>query len=117
LIALFGLWLHENIRWIQERHETLEIISEFSDIVRDGNNNVPPSAPWAIRLLGEPGITEIWIHPPFDMATASGEAAVSWGSRDARDAAAKRAERLFPEARIVRDWRPLGGTASGGGFF
>jgi len=82
------LWLRENMRWIQKRHEMIET-PELAEVVRDGNH--APSVPWSIRVLGEPGIAEIWIDP-----TSEGD----------RDALAKRAERLFPEAKIVRGFQP-----------
>ena len=98
LVALFGLWLRQNMHWIEQRHEMLKILPEFAEIVRDGKNNAPPPAPWSIRLLGESGIAEIWIH---EMSTGNADGAV------------KMSKRLFPEAKVVVGYPP----GSGGGFF
>jgi len=89
LLCVFLGWLGVQFRWIHDRNEAFKWVPDASDSSGYLMGFEGSSAPWSVRLLGEPGFGEIWVR--VDDVEHPTE----------RDQAAKRAvEVLFPEAYV-----------------
>ena len=81
LVAIFGVWLGVQVKWIRDRHEAVDRL-RFG--MEDGG-----SAPWSLRIFGGPGYKSVAIvvndpdHPTADQQRTKREV-----------------ERLFPEAEV-----------------
>ena len=75
VLTVFGIWLGVQVKWIKDRRDFLRGNVRFS---------APGTAlaPWAIRVLGEPGYAQVWIGP-YDPDVDQSQA---------------KARKLFPEA-------------------
>jgi|SRR6185295_5946962 len=67
LVTLVGAlcWLGVQMKWIRDRHEAIQWAVRnhlrvgtvrVPTVDGGGDGDEPPSAPWSIRILGEPGI-------------------------------------------------------------
>ena len=84
LITAFGCWLAVQVKWLRDRREAPKNLGIV--VIAKGR-----SAPWSLRLLGEEGVSTLWVverdDDPFERR------AHVWS--------------LFPEAEIaiVPAWR------------
>lgn len=92
VMSVGGCWLGYSIDWINKRHAYLahpEVIREYNDTppstVNRWGNTWPINAPRGLWLLGERGLVSVWLPPEF------------WSQERQAEA-----ERLFPEALILR---------------
>jgi len=108
LCAFLG-WLGVQVKWIHDRHESFRGPNgHLIGVDANDSNTAPPS----IRLLGEPGFSQIFVFvADKELSTV-------------QDRIAKRnAELLFPEAEIVCTDEPIGfslvplSKLHGSGFF
>ena len=114
LLAVAGIYLAVQIKWIRDRHAFLTQLERsrcglaYSEM---GGAAYSPDqqAPWPIRLLGEYGIGFIVFFRPneplnFREGAAFGKriSANNYLDGEVRRQAVERARRLFPEAGVNR---------------
>jgi hypothetical protein len=97
LVALVAIWLGYHLNWIRQRHAARAWVkgqAEYFDDVPVQQGAFPGAhAPWRIRMLGEDGVTSIWVVV----------------RKEAVDPEQQRLEGLFPEAKV-------GVYTTGGGY-
>src|SRR6266702_5950070 len=84
VMTLFGCWLGYQLSWIRQRHALLspqQVYGCGTVTVYQGGT----SAPWSIRVFGEPGYGELIVEVD-DCSDA--------------DDTKRRVEMLFPEAKV-----------------
>jgi len=101
VVTVLGCGLGYQLNWIRERHRVLD---KFNLIEGNGLrvecwrsvdmtgtfSSLARSAPLSLRVLGEPGVGDIRIEAPPDIAHAE----------------ERHVRKLFPEARISVSYRP-----------
>jgi hypothetical protein len=117
MVAIFGTslgWLAVQVKWIRDRHRVFQLASGVSEtelVGFEGN-----SAPWSIRLFGEPGFSEVWVmvddeeHPTERDQAIKRNAEVQFPEADIRYSA----ERFLASPKFQP---PTGRMHGGGGFF
>jgi len=81
LLGIFLGWLGAQAKWIRDRHEafTHHFPNQISSWTSD---NPDPQAPWRIGVLGEPGVSLLWLDPSLEPSER------------------ERLQELFPEALV-----------------
>lgn len=92
VVTLIACWLGYAMNWKQRRQAFREqsgVSYEFNStppsVINRWNNRLPVFAPVGLWLLGERGVVSVWLSPN------------AWSAEAQADA-----ERLFPEARIMK---------------
>src|SRR6185295_4096295 len=105
LVAVLGVWLGVQAKWIRDRHEATKWTTNY------GMNRISLSgeagAPWSIRILGETGHVAVYVFPD------SGPEPDPPRERAFEEIKAS-LRKLFPEAKV--ETLSNGGSNNGGGF-
>ncbi len=116
-VTVFGCWLAYELDWIRQRHALLAEDRAISDNMSNYANGatsdeIPPvgSTLWqriVQRLFGEPDAVEVWVwfiigdEDPDSIVDEDGDVV----ARPTVDyPKVRRAQRLFPEAKLVAVW-------------
>jgi hypothetical protein len=88
-ITLLACWLGYSANWMRQRRAVLRTGKVLSELTLP-NRGLEVSAPFTLRILGEPGHRQLLVAP------------LLWNDHDEQ----KRIRELFPEAKVVkRAWR------------
>jgi len=76
VLTIFGVWLGVQVKWIRDRHERMNRSRPAFNIPSNH------AAPWSLRILGEKGVSFIYVSP------------------DTNTPEARKLKQLFPEAQL-----------------
>jgi hypothetical protein len=65
VVTVLGVWLGVQVKWIRDRHEALEWLSQQGYLLHNSYTAAhTPDSPRILRLFGESGVKEIDLYAP-----------------------------------------------------